>query len=42
MVGSDTAGKTLADLAGAGAGTPTTAAGGIAPPAPVGVTTTTA
>jgi hypothetical protein len=41
MVGTDTAGKTLADLAGAGAGTPTTAAGGVAPPAPVGVTTTT-
>jgi hypothetical protein len=39
MVGTDAAGKTLADLA--GAGTPTTAAGGVAPPAPVGVTTTT-
>ena len=37
MVGTDTAGKTLADLAGAA----TTAAGGVAPPAPVGVTTTT-
>jgi LytR cell envelope-related transcriptional attenuator len=39
MVGTDTAGKTLADLA---AATTTTAAGGVAPPAAVGVTTTTA
>jgi hypothetical protein len=40
MVGTDTAGKTLAELA--AATTPTTGAGGVAPPAAVGVTTTTA
>ena len=39
MVGTDTAGKTLAELA--AATTPTTGAGGVAPPAAVGVTTTT-
>jgi hypothetical protein len=39
MVGTDTAGKTLADLA---AATSTTGAGGVAPPSPVGVTTTVA
>ena len=40
MVGTDTAGKTLAELA--AATTPTTGAGGVAPPAAVGVTTTVA
>ena len=39
MLGTDTAGKTLAELA--AATTPTTGAGGVAPPAAVGVTTTT-
>jgi hypothetical protein len=39
MVGTDTAGKSLAELA--AATTPTTGAGGVAPPAAVGVTTTT-
>jgi hypothetical protein len=39
MVGTDTAGKTLADLAGA---TSTTGPGGVSPPAAVGVTTTVA
>ena len=40
MIGTDTAGKTLAELA--AATTPTTGAGGVAPPAAVGVTTTVA
>jgi len=41
MVGTDTAGKTIAELAG-GAATATTGAGGVQPPAAVGVTTTVA
>jgi hypothetical protein len=41
MVGTDTAGKTLAELA-TGAATATTGAGGAQPPAAVGVTTTVA
>jgi hypothetical protein len=42
MVGSDTAGKTLAELASGAAATATTGAGGVQPPAAVGVTTTVA